>query len=69
MMKTKISKNLISFPLVLRGNWHIKASIYKGQVLVVANHVVIDQTIIKSFDNNDEAVKFINFIVEKGYYE
>jgi hypothetical protein len=68
-MKTKISKNLISFPLVLRGNWHIKASIYKGYVLVIANHVVIEQSIIRQFDNNDEAIEFINFIVEKDYYE
>jgi len=68
-MKTKISKNLISFPLVLRGNWHIKASIYKGHVLVIANHVVIEQSIIRQFGNNDEAIEFINFIVEKDYYE
>jgi hypothetical protein len=68
-MKTQIGKNIISFPLVLRGNWHIKASIYKGQVLVIANHIMIEKIVIKFFDNNDEAVKFINFIVERGYYE
>ena len=65
-MKTKITKNLVSFPTVRRGNWQLKASIYKdSQVLLVANNMVTDGFIIRVFDNDDEASKFINFIVDK----
>lgn len=65
-MKTKIAKNLVSFPTIRRGNWQLKASIYKdSQVLLVANNMVTDGFIIKVFDNDDEASKFINFIVDK----
>lgn len=68
-MNIKISKNLITFPLVLRGEWNIKTSIYKSQVLVIANHVIANQMIIRYFNSKNEAVNFINFIVERGYYE
>lgn len=65
-MKTKIAKNLVSFPAVRRGNWQLKASIYKdSQVLLVANNMVTDGFIIKVFDNDEEASTFINFIVDK----
>lgn len=65
-MKTKIAKNLVSFPTIRRGNWQLKASIYKdSQVLLVANNMVTDGFIIKAFDNDDEASKFINFLVDK----
>ena len=66
IMKTKIIKNLISFPASRRGNWQLKASIYKGsQFLVVANNMVTDGFIIRTFDNDDEASKFINFLIDK----
>ena len=65
-MRTKIAKNLVSFPTVRRGNWQLKASIYKdSQVLLVANNMMTDGFIIRVFDNDDEASKFINFIVDK----
>lgn len=37
--------------------------------MVVANHLLYEMCVIKVFDNNDEAIEFINFIVEKDYYE
>lgn len=69
-MKTKISKNLVSFPNVRRGNWHVKVSIYKDeQLMVVANHLLLELCVVRYFDSNAEAIEFINFIVEKDYYE
>jgi hypothetical protein len=69
-MKTKISKNLVSFPMVRRGNWHVKVSIYKDeQLLLIANHLLLECCVVKVFDNNDDAIEFINLIVEKDYYE
>ena len=66
-MKTRISKNLVSFPMVRRGDWHVQVSIYKDeQLMVVASHIFTEQCVIKTFDNNGEAIAFINFLVEKG---
>lgn len=65
-MKTKISKGLVSFPTIRRGNWQLKASIFKdSQVLVVANNIVTDAFVIKAFANDDEASTFINFLIDK----
>lgn len=65
-MKTKIIKNLVSFPTVRRGNWQLKASIYKSsQVLLVANNIMSEAFVIRVFDNDDEASKFINFLIDK----
>ena len=69
-MHARISKNLVSFPIVRRGNWHVKVSIFKDeQLLLIANHLLLDCCVVKTFQNNDEAIDFINFIVEKDYYE
>ena len=66
IMRTKIQKNLVSFPTIRRGNWQLKASLYKdSQFLVVANNMVTDAFVIRTFDNDDEASKFINFLVDK----
>ncbi len=65
-MKTQSIKNLVSFPTVRRGNWQLKASIYKSsQVLIVANNIVTEAFVIRIFDNDDEATKFINFLIDK----
>lgn len=66
IMKTHIAKNLVSFPAIRRGNWQLKASLYKdSQFLVVANNMVTEAFVIRTFDNDDEASKFINFLIDK----
>ena len=65
-MKTQIAKNLISFPLVLRGNWRVKVSIYKDkQIMVFAQHTLDEVIAIRVFGSEEEAVNFIKYIVEK----
>lgn len=65
-MKTKISKGLVSFPTIRRGNWQLKASIYKdSQVLIVASNVMTEALVIKTFDNDEQASKFINDLIDK----
>lgn len=69
-MKAKISKNLVSLPPIRRGNWLIKISNFKDkQILVVANHLMYDNAIVKAFTDDNEAADFINFIAERDYYE
>lgn len=65
-MKTKIEKNLVSFPAIRRGNWQLKASLYRGmQFLVVANNMVTEAFVIRTFDNDEDASKFINVLIDK----
>lgn len=65
-MKTKIENNLVSFPTIRRGNWQLKASLYRGmQFLVVANNMVTGTFVIRTFDNDEDASKFINFLIDK----
>ena len=67
-MKAQVPKNLVSFPTIRRGNWQLKASVYKDcQFLVVANNMVTDAFVIRTFDNDDDASKFINFLIDKDY--
>ena len=65
-MKTKIAKNLVSFPTVRRGNWQLKASLYKdSQFLVIASNMMTDAFVIRTFDNDEDASNFINFLIDK----
>ena len=69
-MKTNISKHLISFQTVRRGNWQIKLSIYKDkQLLLYAMHIISEESLLKVFYDNDEAAIFINFLAERDDYE
>ena len=50
---------------VERNGWFIKFSIFKGQsILLTIVSRYTAQTIIRYFNNEDEAVDFINFIIE-----
>lgn len=69
-MKTRISKNLVSFSTIRRGNWQIKLSIYKDkQLLLYAMHIISEESLLKVFYDNDEAAIFINFLAERDDYE
>jgi hypothetical protein len=53
--------------MVRRGDWHVQVSIFKDeQLMVIASHIFTEHCVIKTFDNNGEAITFINFLVEKG---
>jgi hypothetical protein len=65
-MKTNTAKNLVSFPTIRRGNWQLKASLYKNShFLVVANNMMTDAFVIRTFDSDEDASKFINFLIDK----
>lgn len=66
ILRTKISKDLVSFPTVRRGNWHVKVSSYKNeQVLVVASHIISGEFIMQAFNNNNAAAEFISCIIDE----
>ena len=60
-MRAKITKNMISFIPVLRGDWVFKISVWKNkQVLVVAQHQYeIDKMYVECFPSEDSAADFI----------
>lgn len=66
-MKAKISPDLISFPAIRRGDWIIKVSVFKNkQIMICAHHYYnCENTMIQTFLDQNEAVHFIDYIVEK----
>ena len=66
-MKAKISKDLISFFLVRRGNWALKVSVYKNmQILVFMQHIYdVDKIIMHFFHSQDEAANIIEHMIEE----
>lgn len=55
----------MSFAPVNRNGWWIKYSTSRdGHVLLLFTSAFTGQTIIRFFDGEDEAVKFVNFITE-----
>ena len=57
--------NCMSFMPVNRNGWWIKFSTSKdGNVLLLFTSAFTGQTVVRFFELEDEAVKFVNFITE-----
>jgi hypothetical protein len=62
-----IINNLRSWNICERNGWIIKLSIHKDvNILLVFTSIFTGQTIVRYFTNEDEAVDFVNFIIEKN---
>jgi hypothetical protein len=62
----EIKANLRSWMVAERNGWYIKLSIYKDEnILLMFVSKYTAQTIIRYFNCEDEAVKFINFVIEQ----
>lgn len=65
-------KRCMSFAPVNRNGWWIKFSTNKNDatkensILLLFTSMFTGQTIVKFFQNEDEAVDFINYIIEKN---
>ena len=57
---------LKSFLPVIKNNWIIKFSIMDGNVLLTVFSMSTGQTFIRYYEDEDLAVKFINFILEQN---
>ena len=64
--------NCMSFTPVNRNGWWIKFSTNKNDaiketsILLLFTSMFTGQTIVKFFQNEDEAVDFINYVIEKN---
>jgi hypothetical protein len=59
-IKLSVYKQLVSLNLVRRGNWLIKLSVYNGQILLIASHLLqLDRIQIKTFWQPEGAFDYI----------
>ena len=67
MIKSKISKDLISFVTIRRGSWIMKISVYRTkEVLVLAQHYFeIERFIVNQFTNQEEAAAFLDMLASE----
>jgi hypothetical protein len=68
MQKVKVSKNLVSFVPIRRGDWVMKISLFKDKyVLVYAFNVATGHMTIRQFADHIDAANFIEFLAEVNY--
>lgn len=61
----EVEADCTSFVPVNRNGWFIKFSVYNSHnILLVFTSMFTGQTIVRYYDNEDEAVKCINFVIE-----
>lgn len=59
-----------SFSPILRNGWAIKFSLYLDiNILLVFMSMHTGQTIIKYYDNERDAIKYINYVISKDAQE
>jgi hypothetical protein len=59
--KLKVFGKLVSLNLVRRGNWLIKISVFNGQILLIASHVIdLEKIEVKTFWEPEDAFDFID---------
>ena len=72
-MQTKnfniIQKQIKVWDPVNRNGWWIKFSTFKGNILLFFTSSYTGQTLVRFFDDEDSAVKFINFIINQNPQE
>jgi hypothetical protein len=60
-----IQSNSTSYLPVNRNGWWIKFSVYNSyNILLIFTSMFTGQTIVRYYDNEDDAVKFINYVME-----
>jgi hypothetical protein len=60
-----IIRNIRSWHPVVRNDWWIKFSVYKDQVLLFVVSTMTGETIVRYFDDEDEACEFINWVLNQ----
>jgi len=66
-MRAKVSKDLISFVTIRRGNWIMKISVYRTkEVLVIAqNYYEPERVLIRQFNNQELAANFLDYLANE----
>jgi hypothetical protein len=66
-MRAKVTKDMISFVPVIRGEWTFKISVWKTkQVMVIAQHNLdLHRIYVECFSHQDDAADFIERIASE----
>jgi hypothetical protein len=63
--ESDIIRNIRSWHPVVRNDWWIKFSVYKDQVLLFVVSTMTGETIVRYFNDEDEACEFINWVLNQ----
>lgn len=66
----EIKNNSRSFAPIVRNGWMIKFSTYRDtNILLVFTSLHTSQTIVRYFDEEEDAVEYINFVINHNPVE
>jgi hypothetical protein len=65
LLMMDISRSSKSWDPVLRNDWAVKFSTYRGYILLFFHSIHTGQTVIRHFTDEDQACKYINYILQQ----
>lgn len=66
----EIKENISSFSPIIRNGWFIKLSTYKEtNILLLFNSLHTGQSFVRYFDNEEDAITYINMVIIRGAYD
>jgi hypothetical protein len=66
ILQLDVKRHIQSWQPVIRNNWIIQFSVYKGNIMLMFTSVLTGQTLVRYFNDEDVACKFINFVLSKS---
>ena len=63
--ESDIIRNIRSWHPVVKNDWWIKFSVYKDQVLLFVVSTMTGETVVRYFNDEDEACEYINYILNQ----
>ncbi len=61
----KVFDKLVTMNTVRRGNWLIKISIFNGQILLIASHLLdLEKVEVKTFWKSQDVYNYIEFLIK-----
>jgi len=64
-LEKDIIKNIKSWQPIIRNDWWIKFSFYKDRVLLFVVSTMTGETVVRYFNDEDEACVYINYILNQ----
>ena len=64
--ESDIIRNIRSWHPVVKNDWWIKFSVYKDQVLLFVVSTMTGETVVRYFNDEDEACVYINYILNQN---
>jgi hypothetical protein len=64
-LEKDIIKNIKSWQPIIRNDWCIKFSFYKDRVLLFVVSTMTGETVVRYFNDEDEACEYINYILNQ----